>query len=841
MLSEHGDAVAVIAGGRLLSYRELAGRVAELAARLGTGRRLVLLEGANDLGALVAYLAAVTAGHPVLLVPGGRPAHLAALVAAYDPDVVISTDGAWTLDERRPVSAHELHPELALLLSTSGSTGSPKLVRLSQANLQANAESIAEVLSIRRTDRAATTLPLHYCYGLSVVNSHLLRGASLILTDLSVVDTCFWELFREHRGTSFAAVPYTFDLLDRVGFDRMRLPHLRYVTQAGGRLAPDRVRRYAELGQRQGWDLFVMYGQTEATARMACLPPALAVSHPHTIGQPVPRGSFRLEPLDDGDDRDVGELVYAGPNVMMGYAETPADLALGPGPAELRTGDLARRTPDGLYEIVGRRARFAKLFGLRIDLQQVEAVLEQELGLTVCCAGTEDSLVVAVVGDHDGDRLRRLAARASGLPAGAVHVCGVRELPRLPSGKPDYDAVRLLPRNLAQNAAGWAPPTDAAALRLLFAEVLDRPDATEDDTFVGLGGDSLSYVEMSLRLEQALGHLPAGWHTTPLRALLPAERRGRRWGRAVETSVLLRALAIVLVVGTHAQAFRLVGGAHLLVGVAGYNFARFHLTSADRRRRAGKLLASVARIVVPSAAWIAGALWLAGDPGLGPANVLLLNAVLGPDVIGPEWRYWFIEALTYVLLGLLAVLSVRHLDRAERRWPFGSAMVLVALALLIRYDVFGLDGASQRNYTPYGVLWLFALGWATAKATSVRQRLCVTAVIVATVPGFSDNPRRETVVVMGLLLLVWAVHVRCPGPLARLAAVLAGSSLFVYVTHWQVLPYLTDHPRLAVFASVCVGFAYWKLVGGVERTVGAAARRVGYRTGSWSRRTVGSA
>ncbi|WP_257879613.1 AMP-binding protein [Kocuria flava] len=240
-LARHGDRPAVLTAGSVLSYAELAERVEQCAARLGTERRLVLLAADGELDTLVGYLAALSGGHPVLLAPGDKPAALASLTAAYDPDVVLRPGGGTPLlEERRPGTRHELHPDLALLLSTSGSTGSPKLVRLSRENLVANAESIAQYLGIRPEDRAATTLPLHYCYGLSVVNSHLLRGAGLVLTGLSVVDPCFWELFRDRGATSFAAVPYTFELLERVGFAEMDLPHLRCVTQAGGRLAPSR-------------------------------------------------------------------------------------------------------------------------------------------------------------------------------------------------------------------------------------------------------------------------------------------------------------------------------------------------------------------------------------------------------------------------------------------------------------------------------------------------------------------------------------------------------------------------------------------------------------------------
>lgn len=239
----------------------------------------------------------------------------------------------------------------------------------------------------------------------------------MILTDLSVADACFWELFKAGRGSTFAGVPYTFDLLDRVGFASMELPHLRSVTQAGGRLAPDRVAHYAALGRAAYWDLFVMYGQTEATARMAYLPPDLAHAHPEAAGVAIPGGSFRLELLPDWPGQDTGELVYAGPNVMLGYAESPDDLGLGRSIDELHTGDIARRTPEGLYELLGRRSRFAKILGLRIDPQQVEAMLEKH-DITSCCTGDDDELVVAVAGDPDAVdpvRVRRLVTGECGL------------------------------------------------------------------------------------------------------------------------------------------------------------------------------------------------------------------------------------------------------------------------------------------------------------------------------------------------------------------------------------------------------------------------------------------
>ncbi|MEO7268189.1 MAG: AMP-binding protein, partial [Knoellia sp.] len=331
-------------GLQTMAYAALSDRVDESRLALGATPRLVLLEAANDVESVVTLLAALAGGHPVIVTAPGE----SGLVEAYDPDVLARGP---VLEARRPGSAHALHPDLALLLSTSGSTGSPKLVRLSATNLDYNAGQIADALDLRSDDVAATTLPLQYCYGLSVLLSHLSVGAGVLLTDLSVVDTCFWDAFTAAGGTTLAGVPYTFDLLDAVGFASMSLPRLRLLTQAGGRMDPTVVRRWAELGEDRGFELAVMYGQTEATARMATLPTHLAASHPSSIGVAVRGGHFRVEPLD-GAAPGVGELVYEGGNVMMGYAQSPADLVRGAEIRELRTGDLARVDADGLVEIV---------------------------------------------------------------------------------------------------------------------------------------------------------------------------------------------------------------------------------------------------------------------------------------------------------------------------------------------------------------------------------------------------------------------------------------------------------------------------------------------------------
>lgn len=820
-LARRGERPAIVTAESVITYRELAERVEALLLRLGTTRRLVALTASNDVASVVGYLAALAGGHPLILLPEDKPAALDSLVAAYDPDVILRSgaDGQNVLDERREGTRHQLHPDLALLLSTSGSTGSPKLVRLSHANLQSNAESIAGYLDIGEDDRAITTLPMSYCYGLSVINSYLLRGASLVLTGLSVVDTCFWELFRRHRVTSFAAVPYTFELLDRVGFADMELPSLRYITQAGGRLAPATVERYAEQGRRRGWELFVMYGQTEATARMAYLPPGLAASRPGAIGIPVPGGSFRIVPVPGLEE---GELVYTGPNVMLGYAESPEDLALGRTVHELRTGDLARLDSSGLYEVVGRRSRFVKIVGLRVDLGQVERILA-DLGMEAACAGTDEGLVVAVKGSNDLQLVAKVLAQGIGLPRASLEVCGVPEIPRFASGKVDYQGILAIPhqeRVPAEPSVAPVEETGRDSVRKIFEATLERTDVTGGDTFVSLGGDSLSYVAVSVRLEQLLGHLPPNWHVTPVRDLEPQARTPdqparRRWFAPTDTSIVLRAVAIILITGTHVGLFSWPGMAHVLMAVAGFNFARFQLTG-DRVPRIKRQLCSLSRVVVPSVAFITVAYLLTDRYSL--ANIVLLNAVIGPEEVTTQWHFWFVEVLVYLLLGMTALLALPWVDKAERRFPILFPLALLAAGLTTRYD---LVDPGVPNTAP--ALWLFALGWAVARSRTWAHRCTASVIAALSIPGFFENPAREMTLLAGILVLIWLPSIPVPRGVQRLTGLLASSSLHIYLVHWLVYPAFSDISQaLAVAASLCAGVAYWAACGHLPRLLTGA-------------------
>jgi acyl-CoA synthetase (AMP-forming)/AMP-acid ligase II/acyl carrier protein len=838
-LAAHGSRTALVApDGATTSYLELARRAADVARSLGPVRRLVMVAASADVDAIVAYLGALAGGHPVLLVAPGTE-HASAVTAVYSPDVVMGPEDRWAVEERHDGTVHDLHPDLALLLTTSGSTGSPKLVRLSHRNLQANAESIAEYLRLEPGDRGLTALPLHYCYGLSVLHSHLAVGASVSLTRLSVSDPCLWDQARRDGVTGIAGVPYSFELLERAGFADLDLPSLRYLTQAGGRMPPERVRAFAELGIERGFDLFVMYGATEATARMAYLPPSLAVDRPTAIGVAIPGGELAV---DAAAGAEVGELVYRGPNVMLGYAEGPDDLALGRTVHELRTGDIGRRGDDGLLEVVGRASRFLKLFGLRVDLDRTESLLA-ERGVVAVCTGDDRAVVVGVEAaclaalDPDAsppdraERLRGLVTSLLGIPRSAVRVVVAGELPRLASGKPDLPRLRALAdsgdaalpgvEHREADDEGRGCEGAATSVRDVFAAALGRPaDRVPDDaTFVGLGGDSLSYVETSVRLESLLGHVPESWHLTPVAALQAlADQRsttapGRRLTHAMETNVVLRGLAIFAIVGTHAGLFLVQGGAHVLLAVAGFNFARFRLTPVERHPHLRLALASMGRIAVPTAIWLAFQFTYA-EPFTW-ARATFSNNYLGTGL----WEYWYVEVLLQLLLFLTLLLAFPQVRAFERRFPFGVALGLLVFATALRYDALDIGHTAHWMYMTDTVLWCFALGWAAQRSQRVWQKVVVTLFGAVNVWQFFDKPGRELIVALGLLVLVWVAHVRVPVVVGRVVAGLAAAALYVYLTQWAVLPPLRHEVPswLLTTLSLVVGVVAFAIGQWVER------------------------
>ncbi|MBK9071865.1 MAG: AMP-binding protein [Myxococcales bacterium] len=451
----HAAALIDSARGIAVSHGELDALVVARAAQLHAHGGLLLLVGAGSVDAIAWYLAALDARVPVILADA-TPHAVGNLVGAYAPTMVAAGPGMnATLGEAgyRAATARgdealtlwvgadgtadaAIAPALAVMLQTSGSTGNPKLVRLSPQNLASNALAIAAYLGLDANERSVQALPMQYSYGLSLLHSHLVVAATSVLPAHSFLRAEFWGEMQAHAVTSFAGVPFMYEALLRVRWSPTKTASLRTLTQAGGRLAPEFVAKLHAGMEASGGRVFVMYGQTEATARMAYVPPDRLLGKPGSIGVAIPGGTLTI--VDS-------ELEYRGPGVMLGYASGRADLALGDVcEGVLATGDLGHVDDDGFFYVTARKSRFAKLFGKRVSLDDVEVIAEAQARAAVAAVEHNGKLRLAVEDDAGevalGD-LCQAVCQHLGVAASAVDAIAMPVLPRNARGKKDYAAL----------------------------------------------------------------------------------------------------------------------------------------------------------------------------------------------------------------------------------------------------------------------------------------------------------------------------------------------------------------------------------------------------------------
>ena len=457
-LEKHGDRIALQDQyGGTMSYSRLCSEGKKLLEHVDH-RSLVFLLCRNEIGSVLGYSAFINHGIvPVMVNSHLEELLLQNLLSTYSPEYLWVPKDQTGEFPRMQVEyeafnyallrtgyevKYPLYEELGLLITTSGSTGSPKLVRQSYLNVLDNAQSIAEYLRLDETERPITTLPMNYVYGLSIINSHFLVGATLLLTDKGLMQKEFWSFFKEAKATSFGGVPYTYEMLDRLRFYRMDLPSLRTMTQAGGKITPELHEKFAAYAAEQGKNFVVMYGAAEATSRMGYLPPEKAVEKKGSMGIPIPGGKYKLIDADGQEITEpltTGELVYEGKNVTLGYAECGEDLAKGDERhGVLETGDMAQFDEDGYYYIVGRKKRFLKIYGNRVNLDEIDRLIKGEFEIEVASAGVDDHMYIFVTDGKDANPVRDFIVAKTKLNPAAFHTVVIDEIPKNESGKTLY-------------------------------------------------------------------------------------------------------------------------------------------------------------------------------------------------------------------------------------------------------------------------------------------------------------------------------------------------------------------------------------------------------------------
>jgi amino acid adenylation domain-containing protein len=496
--AQHPDAIAIVEPSRQITYAALdaqANRVAHLLLGRGLERGdRVILALDNSIEFVAAYLGTMKAGAvAVPLPPGARSDRLAAAIADCEPracvvDVPTIRDAGQAAalaavphrflhaPPRGPRPPGETFPlldaalaacspapppavgsgdDLAAIIYTSGSTGEPRGVMLRHGNLTANAASIVAYLELTAADRVMCVLPLYYVYGLSLLHTHLLVGAAVVIDNRFAFPNVVLDAMVERAVTGFAGVPSSFALLlHKSNLPGMALPSLRYVTQAGGSMPPARIREWLERGPPARF--FVMYGATEAAARLAYLPPERLQEKLGSIGVAVPDVAIRVL-RDDGTTAapgEVGELVASGPNIAAGYWRNPVETAERFTPAGFRTGDLGYADDEGFLFLAGRRYDMIKVGANRVGAREIEDALCDHPAVS-------EAAVVAAPHEILGEApiaFVVLREAVAGPEAVLAAHCGQRlppyklpvryvlsdDLPRLPTGKVDKRRLRAL-------------------------------------------------------------------------------------------------------------------------------------------------------------------------------------------------------------------------------------------------------------------------------------------------------------------------------------------------------------------------------------------------------------
>ena len=452
--------VAVIEKNKIRTYEDLNKDIGEIDT-IFNSRQIVILLCNNSYECLLIYLACLKKGSiPLLLSDNICESHLNEYIKRYLPTYVFSPKEI-NIYENKNISFIENYffyknqkdnfvdnKYLSLLLTTSGSTGNPKVVKVSKKNLTSNTLAICKYLNLSEKERHITILPMNYTYGLSCINTFLYSGGSIILNSDAITTKAFWINVEKNEPTYFSGVPFTYEIISKYFLEKLKNSSVKVFTQAGGKLGNQFLEKFIKFSEENNKKFIVMYGQTEATARMSYLPFSKLKEKIGSIGIAIPGGKFKLRnTYIENNERNkiMGELVYQGDNVTEGYAHTFEELSeLKKKPNFLNTGDIAWIDKDNYVFLVGRISKFAKISGIRVSLVDIEDFLNNLGYKSAVCS--DDIFLRIFIENKEKNKiniveLKKKISNKINISSNSIKFKEISEMPRLDSGKINYQKL----------------------------------------------------------------------------------------------------------------------------------------------------------------------------------------------------------------------------------------------------------------------------------------------------------------------------------------------------------------------------------------------------------------
>lgn len=455
LINQNNNEIAIIDNFNNYSYKQLNSDLKKF-DNFFPKRSIILFFGKNTYDSLLFYIHCIIHKNvPILLDPLTDSKYIIDIINRYKPHFIYLPSESnfknshynyqgkimnYLILKIKKHIDYKIFKNLALLLSTSGSTGSPKLVRISYYNLFSNTQSIIEYLKIKNDHRTITTLPFNYSYGLSIINTHIEVGASIVMNEFSMIQKNFWEQFNSNQITSFGGVPYNYEILKNIKFENFSLENFKYSTVAGGNLDLITLEYFLNIYKSLNKKLFVMYGQTEASPRISYLPWEKLEFKKGSIGIPIPAGKLYIKnnSKNNSDKNLVGELIYEGPNVCLGYAHNFNDLSLGDkNNGILYTGDIAKRDKEDFFYIIGRTKRIAKIFGMRISLDEIEEQLKNN-AISAACIEKENCIFIYFTKTSDIKIAKQIITKKMKINPKLIRIQLLKKIPLTHNGKYDY-------------------------------------------------------------------------------------------------------------------------------------------------------------------------------------------------------------------------------------------------------------------------------------------------------------------------------------------------------------------------------------------------------------------